>query len=70
MSWLNSAAVCQRYQIGSRTLYRWVAHGVLPEPVYMRGRKYWPVEQLDACDQARMAVSQPSARQMIDRVQP
>ena len=70
MSWLNSAAVCERYNIGPRTIYRWVAAGVLPVPVYMRGRKYWPIEQLNACDKARMAVAQPSAREMPDRVQP
>ena len=48
------------------TLDRWVKRGLLPPPVYIGGRRYWSSDQLDAHDQARLAVSQPTARQMID----
>jgi hypothetical protein len=49
------------------TLDRWVKRGLLPSPIYIGGRRYWSSEQLDAHDQARLAVSQPSARQMLDQ---
>lgn len=66
MTWLNSAAVCERYNISPRTLYRWTDLGLLPDPVQFNKRKFWSREQLDACDRARLAVAQPSARQMLD----
>jgi DNA-binding transcriptional MerR regulator len=66
MTWLNSAAVCERYNISPRTLYRWTAQCLLPEPVRFNSRKFWSVEQLDKLDQARLAVSQPTAREMLD----
>jgi DNA-binding transcriptional MerR regulator len=69
MSWLDSAAVCERYNISTRTLSRWTDQGLLPAPVYFNRRKYWSREQLETRDKARLAVSQPTARQMIDRVQ-
>jgi predicted DNA-binding transcriptional regulator AlpA len=74
MTWLNSSAVRERYRgahnqpISLRTLHHWVTRGRIPRPVKIGPRNYWASEQLDAHDQARTAVSQPSARQMLDRV--
>ena len=75
MPWLPSTAVRRRYvglhnpdkPISAMTLDRWVKRGLLPSPVYIGGRRYWSSEQLDAHDQARLAISQPTARQMLDR---
>jgi hypothetical protein len=38
---------------GSRTIDRWVAEGVIPQPRYIRGLRYWIEEELDRCDEAR-----------------
>lgn len=48
------------------TLDRWVKRGLLPPPVYIGGRRYWDSGQLDAYDEARRAVAQPTARQILD----
>ena len=74
MPWLPSTAVRRRYvglhnpdkPISAMTLDRWVKRGLIPSLVYIGGRKYWSSEQLEAHDQARLAVSQPSAPRMID----
>ena len=56
--WLPAKGVCNRYGISERTLDRWVETKNLPTPVFIRGRRYWPVEQLDQHDEARLAVAQ------------
>lgn len=74
MPWLPSTAVRGRYRglfnsnkpISPMTLDRWVKRGLLPPPVYIGGRRYWDSGQLDAYDEARRAVAQPTARQILD----
>ncbi len=56
---LNVRAVCARYStIADRTVDRWVASGTLPQPIYIRGQRYWPEDLLDEHDKARRAESE------------
>jgi DNA-binding transcriptional MerR regulator len=32
----------ERHGVSTRTVDRWSEDGILPEPVRIRGRKYWP----------------------------
>lgn len=76
MTWLSSSAVRERYRgahnqpISLRTLHHWVTRGRLPQPVKIGPRNYWASEIVDKHDRARLAVSQPSARELLDRVSP
>jgi hypothetical protein len=36
--------LAHRYNVSTRTVDRWVDAGILPEPVHIRGRKYWPID--------------------------
>jgi predicted site-specific integrase-resolvase len=52
--WLPAKTVCNRYgDISDRTLDRWIEVGALPPPVYIRRRRYWDEEVLNAHDAAR-----------------
>ena len=70
--WLSSSAVRERYRgplnqpISLRTLHHWVTRGRIPRPVKIGPRNFWSSEQLEAHEQARLAVAQPSARQLMD----
>jgi DNA-binding transcriptional MerR regulator len=63
MAWLPSSAVRERYRglkpnqksISYKTLDRWVERGILPQPVYFGGRRYWDDNELDRRDAARAA---------------
>lgn len=63
---LHLRAVCIRYGISDRTVDRWVEAGVLPKPVYIRGRRYWSEKSLNERDEARLVVAQPADREMLD----
>jgi hypothetical protein len=53
---LPTRAVRARYDdICDRTVDRWVEAGELPQPVYIRRRRYWSAEALDARDRERAA---------------
>jgi hypothetical protein len=61
--WLAAKAVCARYgNISDRTIDRWVDAGVLSEPTYICGRRYWSEERLDQDDVARAARPRPSRK--------
>ena len=49
MSLLDVRAVAQAIAIGERTLWRWIATGLFPEPDLAVGRKYrrWKQETVD-----------------------
>jgi len=34
----------ERQGVTTRTIDRWVGQGILPKPVKINGRKYWPVD--------------------------
>lgn len=70
--WLSSSAVCERYRskhnqpISLRTLHRWVTRKRIPPPTKIGLRNYWPKEQLDAHDAARLL----AAHAIIHRFEP
>jgi hypothetical protein len=39
-------ALCQRYDVVPRTIDRWIDSGILPPPVWIGGRRYWPEDAL------------------------
>lgn len=46
---IPARAVRQRFgDISSMTLWRWVQQGILPEPVKINGRNYWPETAIEA----------------------
>ena len=44
---LPTRAIMRRYDIVDRTVTRWIEAGVLPEPIRIRGRKFWPESALE-----------------------
>lgn len=46
---LPSSALRERCgKISSMTVHRWVAKGILPEPIKINGRNYWRESDVDA----------------------
>jgi predicted site-specific integrase-resolvase len=43
-----SRTVRDRFGISDMTLWRWVRKGVLPSPVQINGRNYFPASNVDA----------------------
>ena len=41
---LPARKLAERYDICTKTVDRWVETGILPDPVRIRGRKYWPAD--------------------------
>ena len=39
---VSARRLAERYERSTRTIDRWVEVGVLPPPIYIRGRKFWP----------------------------
>jgi hypothetical protein len=73
--WLPVQGICKRYDIKERSVDRWVKAKILPDPVYIRGRRYWSSEQLDQRDEARLAVTNwkpigDAAKAVVDKVRP
>jgi predicted DNA-binding transcriptional regulator AlpA len=52
---LNSRALSERYAIAVRTVDRWVAAGILPEPVSINGLRYWSLGEIEERERQRMA---------------
>ena len=54
--YLDRRGVCERYSISSRTIWRWIRNGILPEPIYFDGPSSggrWPIDELDRRDAER-----------------
>jgi predicted DNA-binding transcriptional regulator AlpA len=39
--------LCQRFGIVDRTIDRWVATGILPQPIYINNRRYFDLQEVD-----------------------
>lgn len=52
---LNARELCTRYGRAGRTIDRWVEAGVLPQPIYIQGQRYWNEAEIDDRDEARKA---------------
>jgi predicted DNA-binding transcriptional regulator AlpA len=55
MKLVSTKFVCCRYGRSDRTIDRWIESGELPQPIYIRGLRYWDEEDLDQRDEARKA---------------
>ena len=55
MKLVSTKVVCSRYGRSDRTIDRWIESGELPQPIYIRGLRYWDEEDLDQRDEARKA---------------
>jgi DNA-binding transcriptional MerR regulator len=51
---LRTQGVCERYDVVSRTVDRWVEQGVLPKPMVINNVRYWDEDELDRRDQDRV----------------
>jgi len=51
----RTQALCERYDITSRTVDRWVQTGILPKPMVINKIRYWDEDEIDRRDQERMA---------------
>ena len=52
--YFTSAQLQQRFQRSAMTLHRWLADKELnfPQPIRIRGRRFWPVESIEAWERA------------------
>jgi DNA-binding transcriptional MerR regulator len=50
---LTSRALQQRYGVVDKTIDRWVATGILPEPMRINGYRYWDEEEVEQRDRER-----------------
>ena len=55
--YLTSEQVRRRYHISDMSLWRWLHDQKLlfPRPIYIRRRRYWLADELDAFDAAQRA---------------
>jgi predicted site-specific integrase-resolvase len=44
---VQARVLCQRYDVVTRTIDRWVEAGVLPEPEYINGIRYWDEDEVE-----------------------
>jgi hypothetical protein len=46
----RASTLAARYKVSIRTIERWCASGVLPQPLRINGRKFWPANTLAKLD--------------------
>lgn len=51
---LTSRMLCERYGVVTRTIDRWVAAGILPQPMVINSFRYWDEAELEERDRERM----------------
>jgi len=50
---LNTRLLSARYGVSTRTVDRWVAAGILPEPMRINRLKYWDEDEVEQRDRER-----------------
>ena len=48
----RTRTLAERHKVSIRTVERWVEAGILPQPLRIRGRKFWPAGTLARLDDA------------------
>jgi predicted site-specific integrase-resolvase len=48
----RTRTLAERHKVSIRTIERWVEAGILPPPMRIRGRKFWPQGTLAKTDTA------------------
>lgn len=64
-TFLTSSSVCQRYQIGRTTLWRWEngePQNGFPRPLAISTRKRWRLSDLEAWEQSLQAANDSEAQ--------
>jgi len=51
---LTTRALCERYRICDRTVDRWTASGILPQPAIINKRRYWDEAEVEQRERERM----------------
>jgi DNA-binding transcriptional MerR regulator len=54
---LQTKHLCERYKVSDRTVDRWVAEGILPQPVRINRYRYWSLDEVESFDRARSQAS-------------
>ena len=54
---LTCRALTERYGVVDRTIDRWVATGVLPEPMRINSIRYWDLDELEEFERERKALA-------------
>ena len=54
---LQMHSICERYDIVSRTVDRWVERGILPPPLIINGRRYWDEAEIEQREREGMKPS-------------
>lgn len=52
---LTTRMLRERYNVTDRTVDRWVATGILPEPMRINKARYWDEDEIEQRDRARIA---------------
>ena len=55
--YLSGPEMRERFGIAPVTLWRWTRAGKLPPPVYLRGRKYWVLADVEAAETRMFSAS-------------
>ena len=50
---ITSRVLCERHGVVTRTIDRWVEAGILPEPEYINGIRYWDVDEVEERERER-----------------
>jgi predicted DNA-binding transcriptional regulator AlpA len=55
-------AMVERYSVTERTIDRWLASGILPEPLRINGIRYWRLGELERRERERMGSQAPKSK--------
>lgn len=61
---LTCRALTERYGVVDRTIDRWVATGVLPEPMRINSIRYWDLGELEEFERERKTQSGKDTRKV------
>ena len=51
---LSSRALSERYGVVTRTIDRWTAAGILPQPLVINSVRYWDEQEIEQHERERM----------------
>ena len=55
---LTTRMLCDRYSITDRTVDRWAASGILPQPMRINNVRYWDEAEIEQRERERMVAAQ------------
>jgi DNA-binding transcriptional MerR regulator len=54
---LTTRMLCERYNIVDRTVDRWTAAGILPQPMRINNVRYWDEAEVEQRERQRMSAT-------------